>query len=822
MSMARNSGVHVSLLLLCALLGPGASQASDAAPAEWGTIQQYCTQCHNATDWAGGVAFDVMTAQQIPANAKVWEDAIVKLRGGFMPPPSAKQHLDPIASEGLVSWLESTLDTAEADPHAGRVPLQRLNRREYGDAVRDLLGLDVDVSALLPADAVRDGFDDNAMTLQVSPSFVDQYVSAAREVAELAVGDPKVPAVTTTYGNVADMVISLPPRGRPGEGSQEHYEEGMPFGTRGGISFLSTFPADGEYVLTIGDMALGRDVPRMEFRNTVVALLDGKEFYRTEIGDDADDKAIDQRQQAAVDAINDRLRNIHFHATAGQHRIAVTFVQRSFAESDSRIRSLELDGGQGRVQAVHALQIRGPVTVTGMSDSPSRARIFICHPVRPQDEESCARKIIATLARRAFRRPVTDEDMHLLTAFYEAGRRESGFEGGVRDALSAILASPFFLYRAESMGEVGAGGTLSDLALASRLSFFIWGSLPDDELLGLAQRSELSRPDVLAREVRRMLADPRAKSLVTGFAFQWLDIDALDEIVPDRRLFPEASGILDPRPMFREELRLFIDSVLRSDQPVTALLTANYTYLNEPLAMLYGIENVKGGAFRRVVLADSKRDGLLGKGAILMLASNPDRTSPVRRGAWILEKIIGSPPPTPPPNVGKLPDSVRGRPATMRARLAMHSVNPSCHSCHGVIDPLGLALENFNAIGQYQARDPLTHKMLDTSGRLPDGTRIKGPDDLRRALAARPEQFVQTLTAELMAYALGRSLDYRDMPTVRRIVRAAAHDHYRFADIVLQIVSSDEFRKRDAASPVPAPAVKSASLREISPQNGGS
>jgi Protein of unknown function (DUF1592)/Protein of unknown function (DUF1588)/Protein of unknown function (DUF1585)/Protein of unknown function (DUF1595)/Protein of unknown function (DUF1587) len=820
--MVRNCSVHLGVLLLCTLGAPCVSQAKDPAHGEWAEVQQYCTQCHNVEDWAGGVAFDVMTPQQVPSNAKVWEDAIVKLRGGFMPPPSAKRHLDPVAIKGLVTWLQDTLDSAEVDPHAGRVPLQRLNRREYGDAVRDLLGLDVDVSALLPADEVRDGFDNNALTLEVSPSFVDQYVSAARKVAELAVGNPKAPAVTTTYGNVADMVISLPPRGMPGEGTQEGYEDGMPFGTRGGIAFKHIFPADGQYVLTIGDMALGRDVPRMEYRNTVVALLDGKEFYRTDIGGDADDKAIDQKQQVAVDAINDRLRNIHFHATAGQHTIAVTFVERSLAVSDSRTRSLAPEGGEGHMQAVHALQIRGPITVTGMSESTSRTKIFICHPVKPQDEEPCAREIISTLARRAFRRPVTDQDLHPLMAFYEAGHQQSGFEGGVRDALSAILASPYFLYRAESSDEVRPGGTLSDLALASRLSFFIWGSLPDDELLDLAQRSELSKPDVLAREVRRMLADPRAESLVTGFAFQWLNIAALDEIVPDRRLFPDASGVLDPRPMYRKELALFIDSVLRSDQPVTALLTANYTYLNEPLAMLYGIGNVKGGEFRRVVLQDSKRDGLLGKGAILMLASNPDRTSPVRRGAWILEKIIGSPPPTPPPNVGKLPDAVRGRPATMRQRMAIHSVNPSCHSCHGVIDPLGLALENFNAIGQYEARDPITHLVLDTSGKLPDGTKISGPDDLRNALAARPDQFVQTLTTELMAYALGRSLDYRDMPTVRRIVRAAAHDDYRFADIVLQIVSSDEFRKRDGVSPVPAPALKTASLVETSRQNGGS
>lgn len=823
--MVRHCGLHIGALVMCALLAAGAPQVwgapKGAAHTEWSAIQQYCTGCHNSTDWAGGVAFDIMTAKQIPANAKVWENAIVKLDGGFMPPPGKKRP-DANTVKGLISWLERTLDTAEVAPYAGRVPLSRLNRREYGNAVRDLLGLDVDVSNLLPSDEVRDGFDNNAKVLQVTPSFLDQYISAARTVANLAVGNRSAPAVTTVYGNVADMVISLPPRGTPGEGAQERYEDGMPFGTRGGISFLHTFPADGEYELTIGDMALGRNVPRMEYRNTVIALLDGKEFYRTDVGGDADDKAIDQKQQAAVDAINNRLRNIPFHATAGQHRIAVTFVQRSLAESDSRVQSLTVDGGNDDVQQVHALAIRGPLKVTGMSESAARAKIFICYPKQPQDEEPCARKIISTLARRAFRRPVTEEDLHPLMAFYAAGHRESGFEGGIRDAVSAILASPFFLYRVEDAGTPGTTETVSDVELASRLSFFLWSSLPDDELLDLAVRNQLSKPDVLAREVRRMLADPRAKSLVTGFAFEWLNVPELDEIVPDRRLFPEASGILDPRPLYRKELELFIDSVLRSDQPVTALLTANYTYLNEPLAMLYGIRDVKGGEFRRVVLQDSDRDGLLGKGAVLMLSSNPDRTSPVRRGAWILEKLFGSPPPTPPPNVAKLPDAVRGKPATMRERMAIHSVNPTCHSCHGVIDPLGFALENFNAIGQYSAIDPATHKVLDTSGTLPDGTHISGPDDLRRAIAAHPEVFMETFTGELLSYALGRALDYRDMPTVRHIVRAAAQDHYRFADIVLQIVASDEFRRRDSASPVPAPTLKTASLVKTSLRKGGS
>ncbi|HEY1900172.1 MAG TPA: DUF1592 domain-containing protein [Steroidobacteraceae bacterium] len=833
--MVQQSGVRggavwaAGVLLAVAATAASASSGGNDAHAQWNVVQHYCVECHNTTDWAGSVAFDTMSSTDVPKDAKVWETAIEKLTGGFMPPPGAKQHPDPRTVKGLVSWLKTTLDSAETTPVPGRVPLRRLNRREYANAVRDLLALDVNAAALLPEDDhPKDGFDTDAASLQVTPSFLDQYVNAARVVAAQAVGNPKAPSVTTTYGNIADMQISLQVRGHPGEGSQLLYEDGMPFGTRGGMSAEYVFPADGDYALTIGDMALGRDVPLMEFDNTVVALLDGKEFFRTHIGGEDDQKAIDQQQQVAVEAINGRLRNIRFHATEGQHHIAVTFVHRTFAESDERQRETLLEGGQERVQLVHALQIRGPLSVTGTSDSPTRAKIFLCHPTQAADEPACARRIVENLARLAFRRPVTDADLQPLMAFYESGHKDGGFEAGIRDALSAVLASPFFLYRVETPSTLLRTGTqsdgmLSDLTLASRLSFFLWSSIPDDELLGLAQRNELSKPDVLEHEVRRMLADPRAKSLVDDFAFQWLNVAGLDEIVADRGQFPQAAGPLDPRPMFKHELSLFIDSVFRSDQPVTALLTADYTYLNEPLAMLYGIENVKGGEFRRVTLTDSKRFGLLGKGAILMLTANPDRTSPVRRGAWILERVLGSPAPMPPPNVPTLKENVRGKPATtVRERVMQHSVQPNCHACHGVMDPLGFALENFNTLGQYRAEDPQTHTALDTSGVLPDGTKISGPDDLRRALVGQSALFVQTLTEELMSYAVGRPIDYRDMPVVRGIVRQAARDNYRFSSIVLQIVNSDAFRRREAPTQAPQPAVKTASLTAPVPfQTGG-
>jgi mono/diheme cytochrome c family protein len=779
-----------------------AAQTGGPAPsaAQTGLVNQYCIGCHSERGKAGGLVLQGIALDD-GQHAEIAEKVIRKLRGGLMPP--AGQRRPDTKSVGVfVSSLEAAIDAASVEAAPGRVPLRRLNRREYENAVRDLIGLDVDAKKLLPDDNVKGNFDNNATALQVSPNFVDQYIYAARSVAMDAIGNRKAPPTTTTFGDVANMVISLPPSAAPGTGRQQHHLEGMPLGTRGGMLVEPNFPADGEYELTIGDMAMAREVPRMEFNNTVVVLLDGKEIYRTNIGGDDDYKAIDQRLDPAVEEINARLRKIRFKATQGQHKLAVTFVHRSFAESDERVRTSALEGGQERIQAVHALQIKGPLTVTGMSQSPSRSKIFICQPTAPAQEAGCATKIVENLARRAFRRPVTQDDIAPLLGFYKAASVKGGFEAGIRDALSAILASPHFLYRVEAASADGKTRTLSDLELASRLSFFIWSSIPDDELLTLASSSRLSRPEVLAAQVKRMLADPKAESLSEDFAFQWLHVAKLDEITPDRGQFPHASGVLDARALMKRELHLFIDSILRSDRNVNELLTANHTFLNERLAMLYGIETVKGPDFRRVTLPNSIRNGLLGKGAVLALTAYPNRTSPVLRGAWILDKLLGAPPPEPPKDVPSLPENGRGQPArTLRARLEQHRKSPTCFACHGVMDPLGLALENFNAVGQYRATDPDTRDPVDATGQFPDGTTINGPDDLRRALAERPDhQFVQTLTENLMTYALGRSLDYRDMPTVRRIVKNAAADDYRFTSIVLGVVRSDAFRKREAES----------------------
>jgi hypothetical protein len=787
----------VALVGAVAVAGGGlyAWRQAHNGEAEWAVVEHYCFDCHNRDDLAGGRAFDKLSPAHIAADAETWELAIRKLRAGLMP-PAGGPHPDAQTVDRLASWLEDEIDSAADEPAPGRVSLRRLNRHEYANAIRDLVGLEVDPALLLPEDNVEGYFDNNADALQVSPSFISQYVDAARAIAVEAVGDPQALPIATTYGDPANMVISLPPDAAPGTGLQQHHLPGMPFGTRGGFVVKHNFPADGEYELTIGDMALAREVPRMEFENTVVVLLDGKEFYRTNIGGEVDHKSIDTRLDPAVEEINNRLRKIHFQATAGQHDLAVTFVHRSYAESDERTRTIALEGGQERIQAAHALQIRGPLTVTGIGASPSRDKIFICRPSDTPNERTCAVDIVTNLAERAFRRPVTDEDLGGLMAFYDAGFKLGGFEAGVRDALSAVLASPHFLYRAEA-----GAGALTDLEVASRLSFFLWSSVPDDELLELAEKGKLRKRDVLAAQVKRMLADDRAESLVENFAFQWLEVAKLDKIVPDRGQFPYAAGSLDMRGLMKEELRLFVDSVFRGDRSVMELLTADYTFLNERLAMHYGIESVKGARFRRVTLPDDSRNGLLGKGAVLALTSYPNRTSPVLRGQWILARLVGAPPPAPPPDVPDLAENKRGEaPRTLRARLEQHRENPTCFACHGIMDPLGFALENYNAVGQFRSLDPDTRDPVDASGVLPDGTAVAGIADLRRALTARPEQFVQALTENLMTFALGRKLDYRDMPAVRAIVHDAEKDDYRFAALVLGIVSSDAFREREAVT----------------------
>ena len=794
-----------------------ATEASSVPGADqhWGMLKQYCTKCHNAEDWAGGVAFDTMEPQDIPEQAEIWEHAMRKLRGRLMPPPGKPQP-DSATIRSFVGWMENTLDAAAAaNPNPGRVALHRLNRKEYANAVWDLLHITVDPNTILPQDDRGDGFDNVANVLQVSPSFLDQYLSAARGIAVDAVGEiPEHPS------GIQYMVKN--------PATQSFHVDGLPLGTRGGLLVEHEFPADGEYELNIGNLAVALWVYNLEFKNTLIATLDGKKFWQADIGGEEDMKSIDQKQDPAVDAINARLKGIRFQATAGPHKVAVTFLHRTFAESDDRLYQQIPGGGQDRILRLANFEVKGPYNPTGISDTPSRKKIFVCHPASSAaaDEDACAQKIITALARDAYRRPITEGDMKLLMKFFHDGRKEKDFDTGIRSVVTAVLASPFFLYRAEHTPELVAtantsGGTaappaaaayrISDLELASRLSFFLWSTVPDDELLNLATANKLHDPQVLSAQVHRMLADPKSITLSTNFAFQWFGLDRLAEIQPDPNIFPYAG---DPREDYRTEMKLFVDSIFREDHDVMDLLTANYTFVNQRLALDYGINDVRGDQFRRVTLKDSNRWGLLGKGGVLMATAYPNRTAPVLRGAWILERVTGTPPASPPPAVPSLKENKAGeKPHTVRELMAQHRDKPACFACHGILDPLGFALENFDAVGIYRVKDRIAGTAIDASGVLPDGTKVSDPDDLRNALAANPNQFVQTLTEKLMTYATGRAVDYHDMPTIRAITRESAADHYRFSAIVMRIVNSDQFQKRSPASDAIAHKTQTAQLQ---------
>ncbi|HXD75630.1 MAG TPA: DUF1592 domain-containing protein [Vicinamibacterales bacterium] len=749
------------------------------------TVKQYCATCHNERMKAGGVSFDGLTADGVAQHADVFEKAIRTLRGRVMPPPNAKQPQQ-AQVDALVAFLENTLDhaaLAAGTSHlSDQVVLHRLNRKEYTNAVRDLLAVDFNAAEVLPADDVADGYDNIASALQVSPSFIEQYVIAARNVVSKAMGKADARPGGWTF--------------KAGGGNQLTHVPGLPLGTRGGILAHVDLPADGEYAVSIADIVTNIWGSGMEFANPLVVTLDDKAVYETSIGGEEDMKLYDQVQSGALDRVNARLKNIRFQATAGPHRIGVTFRRRTFAESDDQLQQFTPGGGQDRMYRINSFQVQGPFNAKGLSLTPSREKIFVCR----EQTEACAKTIVATIARRAYRRPVTAQDVTELMAYYNDGAKES-FETGIRGALTGMLASPFFLYRSEHVPanlRAGATYTISDIELASQLSFFMWNSIPDDELLQAASEGRLSQPAVLDREVKRMLADERSITLANNFVPEWLDMKRLDEIVPDQAVFPYASGRSDPRDDFKTELALFTDSIFREDRSVVDLLRAKHTYLNERVALHYGITDVKGDRFRRVELQQSARWGLLGKGAVLMAAAYPNRTSPVLRGKFILEHIEGVPPANPPPNVPTLDEKNIGTTAalTMREMMARHRSNPTCASCHAVMDPLGLALENFDATGRWRDRDRFAGAAIDSSGTLPDGTPVNSPDDLRNALLRRPEYFVMTFAEGLMTYATGRRLEAWDIPTVRRIVRASAASDYRFSAIVQAIVKSDQFTKR--------------------------
>jgi len=765
-----------NLLLAVAAAGAlvAAAQPAPKSPAaanpNQALLTRYCVTCHNQKLRTAKLAFDTLDLTHPEKDALTWERAIRKLRGGMMPPPGAPR--PPVeAVNTLASYLEDSLDNASAAHlNPGSVRIHRLNRAEYSNAMRDLFGIPVDAAALLPTDDISDGFDNIADVLKVSPSFLDQYIMAARAVAKQAIGKPLASGDVKTAFRGIDPNVPLPP------------------GARAGITAEFMAPYEGDYELR----AAG---------NPVVFTVDG----------------------AVVDTKG------RTHLKAGRHTLVSALPAHSFTESEGELYgfipgaagtgyastgtvpggSLPVNGGaQNRVRGPEVnVTVDGPFNPTGNPvDTVSRTRIFVCRAPDPKEETACASRILSNLARQAFRRPVTSQDLAPLLQFYNEGRKTGTFEGGIENALVAMLASSKFLYRVEPPpAGVNPGSTyrLNKNELASRLSFFLWSSIPDEELLAVAEQGKLSDPAVLEHQVRRMLADPRAQTLTTNFAFEWLKIRDMDAMEPDPYVYPSFDRPL--REALKKEVELFIDSVFRGDRSVVDLLDANYTFVNERLAAHYGIENVRGDQFRRVTLADSSRFGLLGKGAVMMVTAYPNRTSPVLRGSYILEDILGTPPSPPPPNVPPFKENKDGEKAkTVREIMEEHRANPTCNACHGVMDPLGFALENFDTIGSYRTMDRFTRTPIDTGGKLVDGTVLNGPNDLRAALVKRHDQFVETMTEKLMTYALGRGVQYTDMPNVRKIVKDAARDNYRFSAIVRGIIATPEFQS-SAVESVQAP-----------------
>jgi mono/diheme cytochrome c family protein len=754
----------LAALLLSILLAAAQEAGAQSAPAanpNQALINRYCVTCHNQRLKTAKLELDKLDLAHPENDALTWERAIRKLRGGMMPPPGASR--PPVEEVNkLATYLEDSLDKAgAANPNPGSVRIHRLNRAEYANAMHDLFGIDVDAAALLPTDGISDGFDNIAAALKVSPSFLDQYIMAARAVVKQAVGNPP---------SSKDVKMTL--RG---------VEPGVPLppGARNGVSAKYLAQFEGDYELR----------PQ---GNLAVFTVDG----------------------APVDTKG------RTHLTAGIHTVVAAAAPHSLAESEGElfgfvpgaagtgyastglvVGGVAAGGGAGpRTGGAASVTVNGPFNPTGNPiETPSRGRIFLCDAPDPKEETACASRILSSLAKKAFRRPVASSDMAPLMQFYNEGRKSGTFEGGIENAMVAMLSSAKFLYRVEAPPASAKPGSiykLDDMELASRLSFFLWSTIPDDELLAVAEQGKLRDTKVLEQQVRRMLADPRAHTLTTNFAFEWLKIRDMDQLEPDPFVYPAFDRPL--RVALRREMEMFIDSVFHDDRSVVDLLTANYTFVNERLAAHYGIANILGDQFRRVTLTDPNRFGLLGKGAVLMVTAYPNRTSPVLRGAYILENIMGTPPSPPPPNVEAFKENKEGeKPKTIRAIMEAHRANPTCNACHGVMDPIGFALENFDTIGTYRAMDRYTRTAIDTSGKLVDGTAINGPADLRSALLKHPEQFAQTLTEKLMTYALGRGIEYFDMPSVRKIVKDAKSDNYRFSSIVLGIVKAPAFQSSE-------------------------
>jgi mono/diheme cytochrome c family protein len=804
-------------------LAPGSVEAG--LQTRQATLDQYCITCHNDRLKTGGLSLQGLS---VDGNEETWEKVIRKVRAGMMPPAGAKRP-ERAALDAFAGSIENTIDRAAAsNPNPGRAPLHRMNRVEYDNAIRDLLALDVDSSTLLPADDSSHGFDNIADVLGVSPSLLERYVAAAAKISRLAVGERDAAPLQVTYSVKGDL-------------SQNQTLEGMPLGTRGGTTITHNFPVDGEYSIRLALLKLsfgqvfgeGAEGEELEVtlngqRVKLFKLDEVPMFFMRE------SKGSHPAKPQPTDPIEERVKmtpdirlEFKLKVKAGPQTLGVTFLNKANAINEDLVRRpvsstydvfIGMQYGYTTAPHLSRVIITGPYNATGVGDTPSRRRVFTCHPGSTLDtqpasanatagtrrnspeteatEGGCARQIITSLVRRAYRRAPTDADVDPLIAFYQEERNKTGnFEAGIEMALRRILADPEFIFRFEPPPAGVAPKTayrISDTELASRLSFFLWSSIPDEELLKLAIDGKLHQPAVLERQTRRMLADPKSRSLVTNFANQWLFLRELKNANPDVTIFPDFDDNL--RQAFQRETEMLFESVIREDRSVVDLLDSDYTFVNERLARHYGIPNIYGPDFRRVPVPNDARRGLLGHGSLQLVTSNPNRTSPVMRGKWILENLLGTAAPTPPPDVPPLEEKPTATAKSVRERIEQHRASPTCAGCHKIMDPIGLAMENFDAVGRWRTIDEGV--TIDASGQLVDGTAINGPSSLRKAMLDRQDVFVAAITEKLMMYGVGRETKYYDMPAVRAIMRDAAKNRYRFSDLVLGVVKSQAFQMR--------------------------
>ena len=798
---------------------PAATAASQQA-----IVTRYCVNCHNERAKTGGLSLETISVADVGAHSEVWESVVQKLHGNLMPPPD-RPRPDATTYKNLIAYLERSLDrAADAKPDPGRTEaLHRLNRAEYRNAVRDLLALDIDVSTMLPPDDVSYGFDNIAGVQRMSPTLMERYLAAAQKISSVAVGASPRAATTETF--------LVPP-----ELQQNDRVENLPFGTRGGTLVRHTFPRDGIYTirvqLTRYAGASFDEVPVFDEPQRLELSVDGAPVHVFELRPAAhtEGRGYSGANRRGLDAD----WQVRFAAKAGPRNVALTFLNRTPALLENLLEPFQRPAPGGpngyyttqKGAYLRSVEISGPYEATGAGHTPSRQRIFTCRPSKASQESVCVKEILSSLARRAFRRPVADTDLQTVLTLYREGRTERDFELGIERAVEGLLVSPEFLYRIEREPQavrlkadtpIGVkadaasptpvvsglsrtnGGTniyrISDIELASRLSFFLWSSIPDEALLDAASAGKLQNPAVLDQQVRRMLADPRAEALVTNFVGQWLFLRNLPTILPDPKR--ESDFDEDLRLGFRRETELFAGSILRGDRSVLDLLTANHTFVNERLAKHYGIPHIRGAHFRRVERPDDRRRGLLGQGSVLAVTSYPHRTSPVVRGKWILENLLGTPLPPPPPDVPALEEKPNPgeEEKSMRVRIAQHRANPACASCHAMMDPLGLSLENFDMVGRWREVDEALVP-IDASVALPDGTKFDGPAGLRGVLLSDPDRFVRTVTEKMLIYALGRGLEHYDMPAVRKIARDAARNNYRASSLIVGIVNSRPFLMR--------------------------